>query len=176
VVAALPAARVAVAAASIQTCLLWRYEAASEAGKLAPCASPRARAARGGTSAHHGEGGHGSPVRPEGADPSPARWLAEWRRQAAKREPPQEPWSATATTAGLSGRSTVRPVPNHPSSPGERPGAPNRARNGHETMKSPRDYHWVVLEKYRASCAFSLGAGDGNRGRGSRSGTASALC
>jgi hypothetical protein len=32
-------------------------------------------------------------------------------------------------------------------------------------MKSPRDHHWDVLEKYRASCAFSLGAGDGNRTR-----------
>jgi hypothetical protein len=30
------------------------------------------------------------------------------------------------------------PVPDHPSSPGERPGAPDRARNGHETMKSQK--------------------------------------
>src|ERR1700751_2315656 len=46
-----------------------------------------------------------------------------------------------------------------------RPGAPNRARNGHEMMKGPRDHHLAVLEKYRASCAFSLGAGVGNRTR-----------
>ncbi len=39
----------------------------------------------------------------------------------------------------------------------------DRARNGHETMRSPRDHHCAVLKKYRASCAFSLRAGDGNR-------------
>jgi hypothetical protein len=44
-------------------------------------------------------------------------------------------------------------------------GRPHRARNGHETTVSRRDHHSPALEKCRASCAFSFGAGDGNRTR-----------
>jgi hypothetical protein len=100
----------------IQACLAWRCEVAAEAGSLAPCARPRARAACGGIYPHHVGGRHGSPVRPDGSDPAPARWLAGWPRQEATRGPRQEPWSANATTAGLkSGRSAVRSCPWLPS-------------------------------------------------------------
>ena len=56
-------------------------------------------------------------------------------------------------------------VKHRPSTPSPSAGAPNRVRNGPETMKVLAITTGPVLEKYCASCAFSLGAGDGNRTR-----------
>jgi pimeloyl-ACP methyl ester carboxylesterase len=85
-------------------CLPCGYEPARKADGLAPGAWPRTRAARGGAHPADVGGGHGTAVRPAGADPSPARRLADRRRTAAAREPGQEPRPADATAAGLNWR------------------------------------------------------------------------
>jgi hypothetical protein len=41
----------------------------------------------------------------------------------------------------------------------------DRARNGHKTTDNPGDGYCAALERHRASCSFSSGAGDRNRTR-----------